>query len=422
MEAEDGVQWHAPFSTPFCAILLSLLILLSPQLSHAFAAWENESGGVELRGLLRGTAGTMKNPDNPFFYRQRDISGFAGTARLMLDANLGSSMSFELHLSQGYIPMSLQTAGSRFATIQGVERSDGLIWSFDDKQALLLIDRLNVQYTSDRLTIKLGRQPINLAATFYFTPNDFFAPFSAQTFFRSYKAGVDALRADIQLGELSQLSLIGVLGYQAIAASDNGWSSSIENRRNTYITRFSSVVGDFELAALAGIVQQDNIIGGDLQGELFEWLGIRSEGHIRFPDQASKKKSVELSLALEHRWESTLSIRLEQFYHGSGLNSANAYNTVAPSSSSTAYLARNYSALGASYEFTPLLQGDATAIHNWVDDSSLLAVYATYSLSDEAELAISANLPMGKKPNGFIIQSEFGMAPYAASIEARFYF
>ncbi|MDX8393498.1 MAG: hypothetical protein R8K21_02790 [Mariprofundales bacterium] len=404
-------------------LLLFLLVFVGSQPSYAFAAWEGETGAIELSGLLRATTGTMKNPNNQFFYERRNISGFAGATRLMLNANLGEQYSFEIHVAQAYIPMLLQTAGSRLANINGVERSDSLIWSFDNKQYQLLIDRINMQYTLERITIKAGRQPVNLAATFYFTPNDFFAPFSAQTFFRSYKAGVDALRADIQFGELSQLTIIGVLGYQASTVSDNGWSNNIEHKRNAYITRISSVFGDFEVAALGGILHQDQIIGGDIQGELFEWLGIRSEGHLRFPDKPQQKNSLELSFALEHRWENTLSLRLEQFYHGSGLNSVTAYNTVATSNTNTgAYLARNYSALGASYEFTPLLNGDATIIHNWIDNSSLLALYTTYSLSDESELAISGNIPMGNKPVGFNIRSEFGSAPYSLSMEARVYF
>ena len=79
-------------------------------------------------------------------------------------------------------------------------------------------------------------------------------------------------------------------------------------------------------------------------------------------------------------------------------------------------------AVGASYEFTPLLTGDALALHNWVDGSSLIALYALYSLSDESEMAISANLPVGKAPAGLTLQSEFGTYPTSLNIEFRSYF
>ena len=404
-------------------LLLCLFLAGMPQVSHAFFERHGDEGSLELRGLLRGFGITLQNPDNSFFYNDRNISDLAGVGRLMLDADMGGRISFEMHTTQSYIPGTLQTAGSRFATQLGVERSDIMDWSFANRQAHVLLDRLNMQYVSDRLNIRLGRQPVNMASTFYFTPNDFFAPFAAQAFFRAYKPGVDAIRADIQWGALSQLSLIGVLGYEQNTLNDSGWSNRPVYARTSYLIRASTVSGDFEWAGTGGVVRKDQILGGDFQGELFEWLGVRGEGHVTFPDNPQQSSFTEFSLGLEHRWESSLTLRMEQFYHGSGANSENNYNTISsPGSALVSYLARHYSAFGASYEFTPLLNADMTAIHNWVDDSSLLALYAVYSLSDESELALNGNIPLGRKSSGQIIRSEFGLSPYSLNIEVRIYF
>jgi len=378
---------------------------------------------MELSGLLRGFGIALKNPDNPFFYNDRNVAGLAGVGRLMLDASTGERLSFEAHAVVSYIPGTLQSAGSRFTTQLGVERSDIVDWGFDSQQAHFLFDRLNMQYASDRLNVKLGRQPINLAATFFFTPNDFFAPFAAQAFFRAYKPGVDAVRADVQWGALSQLSLISVLGYERDALSDTGWSNRPDAARTSYLARVSSVFGDFEWAVIGGVVRKDWMLGGDFQGELFEWLGVRGEGRVSFPDAPLQSSFGELALSLEHRWESSLTLRMEQLYHGSGATSEDGYSTVLSHGSvQVSYLARHYTALGASYEITPLLNADMTAIRNWVDDSSLLALYAVYSLSDESELALNANIPLGDKPVGPAIQSEFGLFPLSFNVEARLYF
>lgn len=370
--------------------------------------------------MLQASAVALKNPDAPLFYNERDIAGVAGSGRLMIDSSFAEQLSFELHAVQGYAPIELQTGGSNLASLRDVERSDLLDWSFNNRQAHLLVDRVNLQYSSDKISLKIGRQPVNLAATYYFTPNDFFAPFAAQTFFRAYKPGVDALRANIQLAELSQLSFISVLGYNMDAGSDNGWSIDPLTSRNSYLGRVSTVFGDFELAILGGVVKKDRVLGIDFQGELFEWLGVRGEGHTRWPDSPLLRNTTEFALGLEHRWENSFTIRLEQFYHGAGAVSATTYNPAALNGGG--YLARHYTAVGASYEFSPLLTGDATAIHNWVDHSSLLALYSAYSISDESELAISATIPMGRKPAGPVIQSEFGMFPYSLNVEARIYF
>jgi len=401
-------------------ILVTLILVVFAQPAHAFFSWQDDNGSLEMRGLLRGSGLFLRNPDNQLYYNKQSVSGLAGSGRLMIDAGFSEKFSFELHAVQNYIPLELQSGGSNLATVRDIERSDLLDWSFDGRRAHFLLDRLNFQYASSRLNLKVGRQPVNLAATFFFTPNDFFAPFAAQTFFRSYKPGVDALRADIQLSDSTQLSLISVLGYRVDTGSDSGWSNRIDSARHSYLTRVSSLFGDFEFALLGGLVKKDTVFGADFQGELFEWLGIRGEGHVNLPDQAGLKRRIEFAVGVEHRWENTLTLRAEQFYHGGGVSSSVAY--AIPVGTQDFYMARNYTAFGASYEFTPLLSGDMTAIYNWMDSSSLFAIYALYSLSDESELAISGVLSRGERPTGTSINSEFGLYPNSISFEVRSYF
>ena len=403
-----------------CRAAVLLLLLVAPPPAHAFYQWEGEDSALEATGLLHGSATMLRNPDSPFYYSDRNVAAVAGSARGMLSGRTGSHLSFETHAVLTYVPRQLQTGGSRFVSTRGTERSDSLDWSYDSRQSHLQIDRLNAQYTSSRLNIKVGRQPVNLAATFYFTPNDFFSPFAAQTFYRTYKPGVDAARIDIQSELLSQISLLAVLGYRAETANDAGWSNRPDAGRTSYLARASTVFADFELAVLGGVVRRDRVIGGDLQGELFDWLGIRAEGHFLFPDNARQNDHGELAVGLEHRWESSLSIRVEQFFHGSGAAGIGGYSLLA--SGRGFYQARHYSAAGASYEFTPLLTGDMAAIYNWVDRSLLLAVYAVYSLSDESEAVFNANLPVGSRSGGAIINSEFGLYPNSFSLELRSYF
>ena len=161
-------------------------------------------------------------------------------------------------------------------------------------------------------------------------------------------------------------------------------------------------------------------MGVDFQGELFDWLGVRGEGHINFPDLAGQRRFVEFALGLEHRWESSFTLRIEQFYHGSGASDSGSYNLL--NTTQSFYLARHYTAGGISYELTPLLNGDVTAIYNWVDNSALVALYLLYSLSDESELAIGSTFAAGRRPFGATLRSEFGLYPASASIEFRSYF
>lgn len=405
-------------------LVFSVTLLLStlsiPAL--AFYEWQSDDGSFDLRALVRGFGIVYENPENQFFYEDKSDAGAAAIARLIMHARAGQHLGFEVNAYQTYIPASMASRLGSLGTPLDVERSSALEWSFsDDDYVHLAIDRLNISCSYNRLDLIAGRQPINLATTFYFTPNDFFAPFSAQAFYRMYKSGVDAVRAEVRLGNLSQLSLISVLGYERESDSDTGWSRDPDWHRTSYVGRISKTFRDFEWALLGGVVREADVIGGSLQGELFQWLGIRSEGHFADPDDS--QRNLELSLGIEHRWENSLNLRLEHFYHGNGASSVSDYDiTPTAAQGNSIYLGRNYTALGIGYEFTPLLNAEMLTIANLIDHSYLLSFNAIYSLSDEAELATNLGVPIGKKPEGNEIKSEFGLYPYTVSIEVRCYF
>lgn len=405
-------------------LVFSVTLLLStlsiPAL--AFYEWQSDDRSFDLRALVRGFGIVYENPENQFFYEDKSDAGAAAIARLIMHARAGQHLGFEVNAYQTYIPASMASRLGSLGTPLDVERSSALEWSFsDDDYVHLAIDRLNISCSYNRLDLIAGRQPINLATTFYFTPNDFFAPFSAQAFYRMYKSGVDAVRAEVRLGNLSQLSLISVLGYERESDSDTGWSRDPDWHRTSYVGRISKTFRDFEWALLGGVVREADVIGGSLQGELFQWLGIRSEGH--FADLDDSQRNLELSLGIEHRWENSLNLRLEHFYHGNGASSVSDYDiTPTAAQGNSIYLGRNYTALGIGYEFTPLLNAEMLTIANLIDHSYLLSFNAIYSLSDEAELATNLGVPIGKKPEGNEIKSEFGLYPYTVSIEVRCYF
>ena len=402
--------------------LSCVLLLMTTPVADAFYEWEDDGISVEMNGLFRGFALALENPDSPEFYKRKTLYGGGALARLMLNLHTDLAFSAEAHIVQSYIPLSLQTGGSHSTNLQGAERSSVFAWRYGQQRALLEFDRLNFQYAGDKFTLKIGRQPINLATTFFFTPNDFFSPFAAQTFYRAYKPGIDAARLDIQTGDLSQISLIAALGYKTGFEEDNGWSQRPDLGNSSFLGRASMVIDDTEWAILGGKVKNKSVIGMSFQGELFEWLGVRGEGHYAFPDDSRQSAYLEFSLSLEHRFENTLSLRLEQFYHGSGADNVGEYSSRLENERESPYLARFYTAFGASYEITPLLTGQATFLYNGVDASSLIALYANYSLSDESEIALSLNLPIGNKPSEFHINDEFGLYPRSINLEYRLYF
>ncbi len=401
---------------------LSLLFFAwIPMTSQAFYQWQGEEAALELRGFVRGVALAANNANDDVLFEQDEVLGAGVFGRFMLDIEW-STLSAEAHLVQSYLGDELRTGGSRFASLIDAKRSDGLHWRYDNGHADLLIDRLNIQYESENLRLKLGRQPINLATTFYFTPNDFFAPFAAQAFFRTYKPGVDAARLDWQWHEQVQLSLVSVMDYDADFSQPTGWENSPNWSDAAYLARVSMLTENFELGLVTATISGDHIVGFDFQGEVLDWFGLRGEGHLRFADEANVERDAQFSLAMDKRWQNTLTMRLEHFYQHSGARSNDDYQVVALAKNNRFYLARNYTAVGASYEFTPLWLGDAVWLFNHQDVSMLLALYSTYSLSDESEMSIGVNIPMGKSSELGQLKTEFGSLPHSLTMEYRIYF
>lgn len=417
-----------PSSVRGLFVVVGALGLFHCLAAPAAAFYQRQWGAsdVELRGFVDLSGAFSRNPADTVFYPDRTEALWGGSGRFLADARLGAAARTELNVLQTVrAKPSFRLASPGEAAVE-VERSALLTWEQHESgnsEAQLDVDVLTVGWSCRRLDLTLGRQPVNLATTFYFSPNDFFAPFSAQTFFRVYKPGVDAARAEVRLGELSQLSIIGVLGYEPDPSRGNGWSASPDWSRASLLGRLAVPFAGFEWALLAGSVRDQTVSGGSLQGELFNWLGIRAEGHYAAAETGSAASGLEVTVGLEHRFVNSLTIRLEQFHHGQGYGSIDLVNEAARHGRlGLGYTGRDYTAFDMGYEFSPLLTGELLLIRNWTDQSWLFSVNSVYSLSDESELNLNITVPHGHAPDQATIRSEFGLEPCQAALAYRRYF
>ncbi|HIJ90713.1 MAG: hypothetical protein OEV89_08405 [Desulfobulbaceae bacterium] len=403
-------------------LFVGVLSLFSAQ-GQAFTEWQSEDASVNLRGFTGLGVAYSRNPEAAEFYESREDLYWDLDQRLLVAAKYRENGRFDLNLLQNFRATPNNALGARQAD---PERSGLLSWqqhATGNSEASLSVDTAAFHYVRQNTEWSIGRQPVNLATTMYFTPNDFFAPFAAQTFYRAYKPGVDSGRAEVRLGNLAQLSLIGVLGYAPKSTTDTDWNHRPDWSRNSLLARLVVNRNDWEFGVLGGSVRTHRITGGSLQGELFDWLGIRAEGHYADPEQDGLAGGTEVSVGLEHRFADSLELRLEQFHHGQGYSSSEALNQALVSGRlGEGYTGRDYTALGASYEFSPLLTGQALLLVNWSDHSQQLSLNGVYSLSDEAEFAVGLSLPRGDRPENSSIVSEFGLVPTTFSCAFRVYY
>lgn len=429
------------------AVVLAALVVSFPKVSRAFYEVYKGDRSLELRGNIRMNATQGRQPaiqGVPPDLVPRGTHGAGALLRGMLDATMFEGFSMELHVFQ-----LVSAAGGGLMTNRGGQ-VDGFALSEAGRSALfrwrayerggtfteLAVDRLNFRLDYGIVQLTVGRQPVNLGSTYYFTPNDLFGAFAAQTFFRVYKPGVDAARLELQLSELTQATIVGVLGYDR-GGQEAAWDDRPSWEESAVIARVFTTLWGFEWAALGGKAPGRYLVGGSLQGELFSWLGVRAAGHYNFSTESEEGLGdrAVVALALEHRFENSLHLRLEQFYNGGGVSDAAQYlgllfNPRSPLGSGGSrgpqYLGEHYTALGGSYEVTPLLNMDALVLVNWSDRSVLASLYAVYSLSDEIEFSLSVLVPIGASPRvaggQLSLRSEFGAAPLSVISELRAYF
>jgi len=407
-------------------LLLSAAALLAPSQSFALYSLSKSDYELNLIGFAGFGGGVAKFPDDDVLYDEHSADSWYGDLRLIADGGVGDQWSAQVNILQNVRSTPIvQYTGYSFHQ-KDVERSGLFFWQQHDtpnSQAAMVLDTGYCKYGTPDNELVVGRQPVSTSVTFFFTPNDFFAPFSPNAFFRVYKPGVDGIRFERRLALLSQLSVVGVLGYDDEPDSDSGWSSTPDWERTSLLARLTHSAGLFEWGVLSGVVRESLVTGFSLQGELFQWLGLRAEGNYAHSWDDGQDSGFMAAAGVEHRFPSSMHVRLEQMYNGYGYDSideALAARTFA--GSGQGYLGRHYSALGIGYELTPLLFGEMQLLHNWSDESSLFSLYAVYSVSDESELAVTAAFPGGSDPDAGAVHSELGALPFQLLLEFRHYF
>ncbi len=408
-------------------VAAAFLISAGPREAGAFYEWQGDSTSGEMRGFIRLVVAASRNPSNRIIYPNETDSSETAIARFLLLGRAGENIALDFN---AFNLLNHNSAAGDIARDQAIagqpERSPALEIKYTGgrkTEGRVGVDRLNLRLSIGRVDAILGRQPVNLATSFYFTPNDFFAPFAAQTFYRTYKPGVDAARIEVRLGALTQLTLLGVLGYEKDLSTSNGHSGAVSRERSSALVRASTVFHGFEWGLLGGSVKGAGVAGGSLQGEIFGWLGVRAEGHHASLDDGEKDSYTEFTLEFEHRFENSLYIHFAQFHHGSGHEKAEEYSqSLLVDKEIDPYLGRAYSALGASYEYSPLTVSEILAIVNWTDGSYLISFNAIHSIADEAEFSWGFAIPVGAQMEAMDIKSEFGLYPYSINAELRVYF
>jgi hypothetical protein len=251
-----------------------------------------------------------------------------------------------------------------------------------------------------------------------FTSVDLFAPFSPLEVDREWRAGIDAIRADVTLTDRSSIDVVGAFGESldgsALAVRARGYAGSIDleligGRRGRDVfggVTSSAAVGDAEVHGEVAAFRMPSGVDRDVV-----WKGVVG-GSYRVPVGAGILAVAE--------------------YHYSGFGAKHPEQIVALLTTPAfvgrfirgdfQILSRHAVGVAVSHEASPEITYSGQWLHNPADQSGIVAPALTYTFNDGVSLLGAVYLPYGTPPDGGVLRSEYGAAPLSGLLQLRCYF
>ena len=283
------------------------------------------------------------------------------------------------------------------------------------------IDRFWLQYTVDKLEIKIGRQRINWGQTFVWNPNDIFNSYNFFDFDYPERPGADAIRLQYYTSYTSSLDLAAKVD-SAGNFSGGGlfkftkWNTEIQLLAGYYSNSNSLVFSDTmpsfdwkteDLVAGAGF--SAGIGKMSLRGE---WSYLHS-----LRENSDSTNQFLGSIAVDYTLGSKTSMMFEFFYNSKvQLSGASLFSLYEGSQNIKTLSFTRYNIFGqVSYPIIPIL--NATLSGMYFFDNDLIGFFAgpsvELSLGDNLSLATFLQSFAFKYENPFTLKKEWLNATYA---------
>lgn len=366
-------------------------------------------------------------------------------ARLNLKGTLGDHLSGEIAHAVtttlgGQQGVSVVGTGVAPVTDQLVD----LNWTaFQDEDSTVRIlgrtDRLFAKGSWPGVDVVVGRQPVSFGTGLFFTPLDLVNPFTPATIDTEYKPGVDAVRVDLYRGVSGKGTLVATwagppVGSDEAAAESRGealeWVNLAASGQGT--------VGVTDLGGFAGLIRGDVVAGATLASSI-QAVSLHGDVAVTLPRADPDEKPFVRAVVGAGGvpwWRLNLNAELYLQTHG----------TTDPTELLTRLQGDRYTrgelwlggvaygGLAANLEVTPLVHVGAAGFVNLTDGSALVAPSLSWSVAQNAEIALGGYLGLGPRPevlafdpadprrNPLQPRSEFGVYPGVVFLQGKSYF
>jgi hypothetical protein len=368
-------RWRRPSAcaTDAAALAVAVVLAIAGAPSPAGAADALDLGGdVRVYQFLRlDDAGDAR----------RDAE--LGIGRLKMEATRGETLGAEAHgvfslLSPGGTRAGSVVTGTtrRFFELQHTFESG------DDASMTLEADRLNVRWERRPVRLVAGRQAITWGVNYFWPTLDLFAPFAPERIDREYKPGVDAVRATVALGTLSNVDVVGA-----------ALGTSVE--RDGALAALARInVGPADVGFMLGHVHGDTVAGGFVTASV---LGTGLRGEVAFTESGDaadagigRGEFWRAGVGLDRQLTETVALIAELAWNGFGTSRPADYPRIARADrvrrGEVNALGRAYAGASLTWQAHPLLALVGTILVNLGDGSALLLPHGEWSLSDNASV------------------------------------
>lgn len=260
-------------------------------------------------------------------------------------------------------------------------------------------DRVFITYSTPRAVVSLGRQALTWGRGQVFQPLDLFNPFSPDAPDRSYKPGADMAYFQYLFDNGADL--------QALVVPRRGADGDLSTDHSSAALKGLLPLGNVELEAVVASDYGDPVFAIGAAGPLGDALW-KFDVVATNPKESGTVVSAVASLHKSWKWgEKPVSAFVEYYRNGFGVTDRRPMDqlpdelTKRIARGQIFTTGRDYLDVGGTINWTPLLSITPTAIVNINDRSIQALLTAEYSLSNQSNLIVSAQLPLGSRTTEF---------------------
>ncbi len=391
------------------------------------SAADEESPRLELRSALKGTL---------LMTRSREVSALqpeeataASLWRVRLEPRARPARwitvfaAYEQRVRVASSPGALSAAGLPPADTRGPFRVIALEGALFQGESLAYwheVDRLAVSLHLPHVELTVGRQALGWGRGVTFGAVDLFAPFTPLELDREWRRGVDAVRAEVQLGRRASVEAVAV------------WGDALE--RSAFVGRARGFVGPVDAEVIGGWRARDVVLGGAMSAAV---LGAAVHGELAafiLPEpwsQGGGRVVLKGVAGASYQLDVGEGLALALEYHSSGFGVAFPVDATALAADAAlrARLARgDLQLLGrhaiAAAARTTMGTSVSLALQllvDPIDGSGVLAPAITWEPVDLLALVGTAYVGWGALPRGLELRSQLGVTPITALVQVRLY-